>query len=270
MWTIGRLYGRAALMAALALCIAEGVAPAAGAGLSRRYEYQVSWNSIPAARATVRLTQQAALATTEMRVEIETNRFVDLFWSLRAEGWGQVDAATLRPQRFEFDRRIDGVRELTRVEAEPDGRLTGRYMRGSRFRQSSVTGTEMLDPISAVLRALRDLPADGHPDTYEIFTGEARYRIVLRHQASEAIAVPAGRFTAAHIEPLIWRVDRNDRERRVSRVSLWVTETAPHVLLRVRGEVFIGALYCELTEMSADVAPGGDRASLAESQAQLQ
>lgn len=216
------------------------------------YQYRVTWNGIPAARATVRLTERVPHEppTTRMWVEMRTNRFVDLFWSLRAQSWAEVDAATLRSLHFAFERRINGKPETTQIEADGGGLLTGRYARPWRYRLIEVNDANALDPIAAVLRVRHALPAVGDSSTYDIFTGEARYRIELQRYASETVDVPAGRFTAARIEPVIWRVDQDGPDTRVRHLTLWVTDTPPHTLVRVRSEVFIGALYADLTEWS--------------------
>jgi hypothetical protein len=144
--------------------------------------------------------------------------------------------------------------------------LTGRYTKRDRSRLLTVDDAGAIDPISAILRALQELPEAEHPQTYDVFTGESRYRVVLRRDGAETITVPAGRFNAVRIEPVLWRIDQNARERRVRRLTLWVTEAQPHVLLRVRGEVFIGAIYCDLTAVSAKdaAAADGQAASVAE------
>ena len=238
------------LATATALLLCTVVRTGFAAGVDRHYEYRVSWNGIPAASASVQLMDHAAAATTEMRVQIRTNHFVDLFWSLRAESRAEVDSSTLRPLHFEFDRSIDGERELTSVVAEPDGGLTGRYQRPRRYRLIEVEGAGILDPVAAILRALREPPLLGQPQAYEIFTGEARYRVELRRAGADTLTVPAGRFAALRIEPVIWRLETNQPEKRVRRIVLWVTEAEPHVLLRVRSDVFIGAVYCDLTALA--------------------
>jgi len=220
------------------------------------YRYRVTWNGIPAAQATVRFTERLPRepSIAHVWVELRTNRLVDLLWSLRAQSWADVDASTLRPRHFTFDRRINGKPELTQVEADGDGLLTGRYARPWRYRLIEVNDANVLDPMAAILRVRQALPAVGDSDTYDVFTGEARYRIEMRRSASETINVPAGRFSAARIEPVLWRLDQAGPDRRVRHLTLWVTETPPHTLLRVRSEVFIGALYADLTEWSQDGA----------------
>jgi uncharacterized protein DUF3108 len=231
--------------------LAVGLTAAAGAG-AETDRYRISWNGIPAANATVMLVEPAGAdsAVTRLRIEARTNRFVDLFWSLRAESWSEVDAAALRPRVFVYDRRINGRPEVTRVEAGSDGVLTGRYARPGRYELIEVNDPAALDPIAAVLRARRELPPVGATASYPVFTGEARYRIDLYRRGMETIDVPAGRFVAARLEPSVWRSDRQGRDTRVRSLTVWVTDAAPHTLLRVRSEVFIGALYLDLVECS--------------------
>jgi uncharacterized protein DUF3108 len=232
------------------LVIALTAGPAAA---DQTYRYRISWNGIPAANATVTLVENAGpdKTITRLRIEAQTNRFVDLFWSLRAESLTEVDAQTLRTRFFEYDRRINGRPEVTRVEAEADGILTGRYARPGRYYLKEVNDAEVLDPIAAVLRARRELPAVGGTASYQVFTGEDRYRIDLYRRAVETIDVPAGRFLAARLDPSAFEWGRPTRDTRVRRLSVWVAEAAPHELLRVRSEVFIGAVYLDLLECSS-------------------
>jgi hypothetical protein len=240
----------------LLLPCAAGAAVVGGG--EQTYQYRVTWNGIPAAQATVTLTEHPGQQppTTWLSADLRTNHFVDLFWSLRAQSWAEVEASTLRPVRFMFDRRINGRPETTRVDAEEGGLLTGRYGRPWRYRLVEVNAPDALDPMTAVLRVRHALPAVGQSSTYDIFTGEARYRIELHRYPPETIDVPAGRFLAARVEPVIWRVDQGGPDTRVRHVTFWVTDEAPHALLRVRGEVFIGAVYADLTGWSRhDTAP---------------
>jgi len=233
---------------ALAFCAPQ---PAAGQ-VSEVYQYGISWNGIPAAEATVSVVEDGGLepGTTRVRANMRTNAFVDLFWSLRAEGWAEVDTATLHLQHFEYDRHINGRPEATSVADEGDGWLTGRYARPGRYHLIEVGDAGVLDPMGGILRARRDLPPVGGSAVYEIFTGEARYRIELRRGPTESISVPAGHFTAARLEPAIWEAERNQRDARVRRITMWVSDSPPHALLRIRSDVFIGALYADLTDWS--------------------
>jgi uncharacterized protein DUF3108 len=243
-------YAVQVLIAAQLLLVTCGASPGAA---EDTYRYRISWNGIPAASATVTLAENAGPdgAITRVRIEARTNRFVDVFWSLRGESTSEVDARTLRTRSFEYVRRINGRPEVTRVEAEGNGILTGRYSRPGRYYLKEVNDAEMLDPIAAVLRARRELPALGGTASYQVFTGEDRYRVDLYRRAVETIDVPAGRFVAARLDPSAWEWGRPSRDTRVRRLSVWVAEAAPHELLRVRSEVFIGAVYLDLVECSS-------------------
>src|SRR5262245_48341287 len=64
------------------------LALSAGAGAADEvYHYRISWNGLPAADATVTLAEptDGDGALTRLHVEARTNRFIDLFWRLRAE-----------------------------------------------------------------------------------------------------------------------------------------------------------------------------------------
>src|SRR5262249_38787131 len=148
---------------------------------------------------------------TRLHVEARTNRVVDVFWNLRAQSWSDVDAVTLRTRVFEYDRRVNGRPELTRIEADGDGLLVGRYSRPGRYHLIEVNAPNALAPSASVLRARRELPNVGGTASYPVFTGEARYRIDLHVGAMESITVPAGRFAAARLEPTVWRSDREGR-----------------------------------------------------------
>jgi len=244
-------------VAVLAVALSFLARGRAAGQVSEVYQYGISWNGIPAAQVTITLIENGGLepGTTRVRADMRTNAFVDLFWSLRAEGWAEVDTATLRLQHFEYDRHINGRPEATSVANEGDGWLTGRYARPGRYHLIEVSDAGVLDPMAGILRARRDLPPIGGSTVYEIFTGEARYRIELRRGATETVVVPAGRFTAARLEPAIWEGERNQPDTRVRRITMWVTDSAPHTLLRMRSEVFIGALYADLTDWSCMGCP---------------
>jgi len=233
-----------------AALLLEGLGTAAHA--VDEYRYRVSWNGIPAARAIVTASTTAASAepVVEVRVQMETNAFVDLFWKLRASARAEVDTATWQTRLFEYDRRINGRPELTRVTPESDGQVVGRYARPGRYRLMVVNRGEAIDPVSGIALAQRELAPIGETRTYDVFTGESRYRIALRSVALETVNVPAGRFRTVRLEPTLWRLDSNAAETRVRRMTIWVAETAPHTLLRARSQVFVGAIYLDLVSRS--------------------
>jgi len=224
-----------------------GLPTAGKASADQTLNYVVSWNGIPAARATVQVSESPVVdsAPTRLDASISTSALVDLFWSLRAESWGEVNPTTLGPLGFEYRRRINGRPEDTRIDVE-DGELTGRYSRPGRYHLIAVADQGAVDPIAAVLQVRQAQLLPGAPSSYDVFTGEARYRIVLQPRGTELLSVPAGHFTALRIEPAIWRIDEHQRESRVRDLTLWVTASLPHTLLRVRSKVFIGAIYVDL------------------------
>jgi hypothetical protein len=64
------------------------------------------------------------------------------------------------------------------------------------------------------------------------------------------IDVPAGRFRALPVVPEIWKVgDQARRDPRLRGAMIWVADDPGRTLLRIRGEVFIGAVTLDLTKV---------------------
>ena len=211
--------------------------------------YRVSWNSIPAASAKINFEDQQEKVL--LSADIGTNRFVDLLWKMRGRAFAAVEKESLLAERFIFDRTIRGKHELTTVLRHPDGMLTGDRVRPGRVTETmEIDGLRSLDPVSAVLRATRKAPTEGEPSVYDVFTGEAHYRFQFDYAGHEHIRVAAGNMDVIRINPKIWRLDRNQPDDRVKGLTIWVAREAPHYPVRVRSEVFIGAVYCDLTEIS--------------------
>jgi hypothetical protein len=66
--------------------------------------------------------------------------------------------------------------------------------------------------------------------------------------------VPAGRFAALQVVPHVWRVEgRPAPDTRIRRATMWVTDVARHVPLRIRSKVIFGSVTLDLL----DFAPRG-------------
>jgi hypothetical protein len=222
------------------LCVGPAAAESA--------RYQVAWNGIPAAALRIDVREdQADHSIRRMEVEMATNAVVDFFWTFRARGWSELGPRA-RPARFGFEREVRGRAEHTVVEYAP-GLLVGRYRRPDRYRVTELAAVDAVDPLAMLVRLRGSLPSPGHPESFHVFTGEARYRFVVRHGGVETISVPAGTFEAVRVSPYIWRLDRDERDDRIDSMTLWFGAKAPHRLLRMRSELFVGAVSCDLAEL---------------------
>jgi len=237
----------AALNLGASRCVAEPLAQ------PLHLEYRVAWNGISAAGATVSVTplDLAGHPGVEVEASARTNAFVDVFWSFRGVAKATFLAAGTEPLHFVYDRTMAGTSYLTMVDFDRgEAGAHSVYVKGRTRRALTVEQAGLLDPITAVFRARLSGAKIGDQLVYEIFTGEARYRVQLTVAGPEAIDVPAGHFAALRVVPEVWKIgSETERDERLRAATIWVADDAQRTLLRIRSEVFIGAVTLDLVKI---------------------
>ncbi len=214
--------------------------------------YRVAWNGLPAAGATIDIRPQDLGGQPSYRVETtaRTNSFVDLFFPFRGRARVVFLRKGIMPLQFYYDREIRGVHERTTVDfLQAERRVQSVHSKGGITKKTlDLPSHGLVDPITAVFRARHEPSKDGSPKGYDIFTGESRYRVELTVEGRDEVEVPAGRFRAMRIQPKVWKVrgDELPSEDRLRGATIWVTDDSDHVLLRIRSEMFIGAITLDL------------------------
>ena len=242
------------------LCLmAAGIARPAAA-LDGRYEYRVSWNGIPAGSATVDVArdEHGGEALYHVDAVVRTSWLVDLLWRLRARAASSFTAGDLTPLGFQYDREENSEHSVTDVVFDASApQAIGTCRRRGRSTVVDVHEPDVLDPITAIFRALSQPVHVGDALRYEVFTGEARYRVELTVDGEEPITVTAGTFKAWRLEPRVWKIGTGP-ERRLRHATVWVSQAPVRALLRIRSEVFIGAVNCDLLRLDP---PASDSSS---------
>jgi hypothetical protein len=242
---------------AVALCLLlSGAAPAARVPaqppiFAGRLDYRVSWNGIPAGNATVNVARVEDGVVPQYRVEAsaQTNAVVDLLWSLRARVSASFTTTDLTPLGFRYDREMNRVHSRTDIVYDPvSQRPTGIHVTRGRTTTHSPTDPTVTDPVTAIFRALSEPIRLGDTFHYEVFTGESLYRVELRVVGADTLTVAAGTFRAWRVEPRVWKVGPRV-DRRLRRATLWVSQEPVRAVLRIRSQLFIGAVYCDLQQL---------------------
>ncbi len=214
--------------------------------------YRVAWNGLPAARATVNIApeQHAGQPAYTVETTASTNSFVDLFWPFRGMARVVFLARDWTPLQFSYDRKIRGVRSLTTIDFSPAGdRARSLYVKGGvTKKQLDLSKPDLIDPITAVFKARHQPIEVGSKLGYDVFTGESRYRVDLRVDGRDEIAVPAGNFSALRVTPRVMKIRGHNKppDERLRGATIWITDDAERVLLRIRSDVFIGAVTLDL------------------------
>lgn len=67
-----------------------------------------------------------------------------------------------------------------------------------------------------------------------------------------SLEVPAGRFHALRVVPEVWKVTTSAQpDARLRGATIWVADDPPRTLLRIRSEVFVGAVTLDLVKIDA-------------------
>jgi hypothetical protein len=251
-----RLSRRWATAWAAAGCVAFLAAGARSVGAApithpRLLEYRIAWNDIPAAGATVAITPGGRPGHERLDVEAtaRTNAFVDLFWRFRGTAHATLLADGLTPLRFVYAREMAGTPSVTSIDFDRDGARSV-YVKGDRRREQALGEDGIIDPITAVFRARLSGAEPGDRLHYDVWTGESRYRVQLAVTSREPIDVPAGRFAALRVVPEVWKVGAQpERDTRLRRATIWVADDPGRTLLRIRSEIFIGAVTLDLVKV---------------------
>jgi hypothetical protein len=244
------LLSSAAVLWALA---GAGSLDAATLEAPRRLEYRVAWNGIPAAHATIEVTrsEEAGAPAYTVDARASTNRFVDFFWRFRGEARTTLLAEPVLPLSFRYERRVNRAPTRTWIDFTPSAEhARGGYVKPTRRREEVIDARCLTDPITAGFHALTADARVGDVLTYRVFTGETHYRVRLSIRGEEVIAVPAGRFEALRVEPEVIKIKNGERrDRNMRDATIWVSRDPVRTLLRVRSEVFVGAVTLELVEV---------------------
>jgi len=162
-----------------------------------------------------------------------------------------LTSTDLTPLSFRYDRDMNREHSLTDVVYDPSTRRsTGIRVRRGQTTILKVDDANIVDPITTIFRALSQPIRVGDTLRYDVFTGESRYRVELDIKGEDTITVGAGTFTAWRVEPRVWKIGTG-RDERLRHATLWISQAPVRALVRIRSEVFIGAVNCDLQHLAA-------------------
>jgi hypothetical protein len=218
--------------------------------------YEASWEGIVAANARIVLARNRVHPgwwTGQMW--INSSAIVDEFYRMRDYFRENFDYVTWRPNdifivqheksrqdvwRGTFDHQ---AAMMTAVKTNKEGRTWVRLF----------SGGEPWGPFSGAMMALAQPLEPGQTYTFDVFSGGNRYVCAFAVVKREPITIGLGAFNALRIEPsMVWLSEGSFRSEATS-VTIWVSDDARHLPLRIESAVFIGAVRADLTRI--DNAP---------------
>jgi uncharacterized protein DUF3108 len=233
--------------------------------------YDASWIGIPAAEARITLAYNRAhpeLWTGQMW--ITSNKAVDLLYRMRdyfrenfhRESFQPDDIYILqheKKRRDEWRVAFDhGAHLVTSVKRNAHGRIWTR-----RF-----SGGDPWGPFSGAMMALSQPLRAGQSYTFDVFSGGNRYVFAFTVVRRERITTALGTFDTLRIEPSVLWLSEGSFRSQARETTLWVTNDARHLPVRIACAVFIGEVVADLVKVTNAPASAPTRTAASSSTAQ--
>jgi hypothetical protein len=223
-----------------------------------RASYRFGWSGLTAATGDVHFTKPS-----ENKFQLDgagrTIGFVRALWKLDANYQAVASAETLRPmeaQQTESYRSKKIVTHLTftnngvtRARTEDKGKGVGE----AKTRQFNFPN--LFDLFSAMLY-LRSQPLKDR-SAYRVVAYPATnaYLATVAVVGREKISVHAGSYSAIKLDLRLERIGKHrqlEPHRKFRRGTIWVSDDAERLLLRIEAQVFVGTVFAELQSVSFD------------------
>ena len=221
-----------------------------------RASYRFGWSGLTAATGDVHFTKPS-----ENKFQLDgtgrTIGFVRALWKLDVSYQAIASPETLRPieaQQIETYRSKKIVTHLTFTnKGVTRARTEGKGAAEAKTRQFNFPN--LFDLFSAMLY-LRSQPLKDR-SVYRVVAYPATnaYLATVTVVGREKILVHAGSYSAIKLDLQLKRIGKHrqlEPHRKFRRATIWVSDDAERLLLRIEAQVFVGTVFAELQSVSFD------------------
>ena len=221
-----------------------------------RASYRFGWSGLTAATGDVHFTKPS-----EDKFQLDgTGRTIGLvraLWKLDVNYQAAASAGTLRPVETEQIENYRSKKIVTHLTFTNNGvtraRTEGKGAAEAKSRQFNFPN--LFDLFSAMLY-LRSQPLKDR-SVYRVVAYPATnaYLATVTVIGREKIAVHAGNYSAIKLDLQLKRIGKHrqlEPHRKFRRATIWVSDDAERLLLRIEAQVFVGTVFTELQSVHFD------------------
>ena len=223
------------------------------AGSSRpvRLKYGFGWNGIVAASGDVRLAK-----TNGDRIQFTasggTIGLARALWKYDVNHLAYLDAQTLRPLQIKEVSDVRSKRVRTDVTFTPQG-VTSVREETSKGKAKSKTRRfdyPHVQSVTSALLYLRTQPlTDGAVHRVVVYPETAGYLCTVTVVGREGVTVPTGNYEAlkldVHVDKIVGHRELLPHKK-VKKATVWLSDDADRVVLRIEAQIFVGTVFAEL------------------------
>jgi uncharacterized protein DUF3108 len=224
-----------------------------------RATYRFGWAGFTAATSEIHFTKSS-----ENKFQLDgagrTIGLVRALWKIDAEYHSVTNAETLRPiearqtENYRSKQIVTHLaftnNEVTRTRTEAHTSSPGTKARQFRF-------ADLFDMHSAMLYLRSQSLKNGDVYRVVVYPANSAYLATTTVLGREKISVRAGNYKAIKIDLQLKRIGKHmelEPHRKFRRATIWVSDDADRILLRIEGQIFVGTVWAELQSLQFENA----------------
>jgi hypothetical protein len=216
--------------------------------------YHFGWSGFTAGVGDMHFTK-----TADKRFQLEasgrTIGLVRAWWRLDASYRGFANAETLRPiesKQTEIYRRKKLVTDL----AFTDSGVARARTEGTGIKATKPFNFPGLFDLHSALLYLRSQPlSDQSVYRIVVYPATSAYLTTITVLGRERVTVRAGTYNAIKVDLQLKRLGKNlelEPHRKFRRATIWISDDANRIPLRIEAQIFVGTVFVELQAMRFD------------------
>ncbi len=221
------------------------------------FEYEVSWQGIPVASASINVQDKEVDSADAYFVEAnaKTNKVIGIFYKLRHTSHSLFYKDNLKPIRFSFNQTENSRKKSSEITFGDDGHIRSVLEKNGKLEEERefVTNNQTLDPISAAFLA-RSIPIKiGQKASFDVYNAKNRYLISFEVTSIEDISLPGQKLKrkAYKVIPSLKKLTDTEGEKRFRKAEIWIAADESRDVLKIETEVFVGTVSAYLKGFSS-------------------
>jgi hypothetical protein len=211
--------------------------------------YNFGWNEMTAASAEINFNRRDDRL--QLQGSGQTVGFVRALWKFDVRHWAVADASTLRPVQMHQVEQVRGKTITTDLAFGPNGVIRTRTDTKSRKppKPKPFAYPAVLDLHSALLYIRSQPLADGDVQRIVVYPATSAYLATITVARRETVTVGAGTYKAIRLDLQLSKIGKQralEPHKKFRRASVWISDDADRLLLRIEASVFVGTVFAEL------------------------
>ncbi len=219
-----------------------------------RATFAFGWSGITAGLADVRFSR-AETGMVSLEGKGRTIGLARALWRFDVDYKSVAHGDSLRPSQVRQNENIRGKGRLTELAFAESGVVRTRIENDRAPSAKTIPGEEWHDLFSALLH-LRSQPLrNGDVYRLAIYPATAGYLATITVLGRDEIAVRAGHYAAIKMDLKVKRIGKKgalEPYKKLKRATVWVSDDSDRILLRVEGQILVGAVTAELQSLKFD------------------